>query len=208
LQRDARRGPCRARFEEAAARLDGGGLTGQVDNRAATGHNGRAAGGVALSAQHRAADPNIPGGDSMSRLPRHLEHLKTGFTAEAVSAAKFRAFAEQAEGEGKANLARRWRQLAEAKDKLAIEQLHAAGLVRDEEQNLRHAIAEEQYENEVLYPRLIADTEHIGRRETAEVLSHAAEAQEEHMETLQQLRRDMTAATGDVPEGELATMKA
>ena len=33
----------------------------------------------------------------MSRLPRHLEHLKTGFTAEAVSAAMYRAFAEQAE---------------------------------------------------------------------------------------------------------------
>jgi rubrerythrin len=144
----------------------------------------------------------------MSRLPRHLEHLKTGFTAEAVSAAKFRAYAEQAEAEGKGNLARRWRELAEAKDRLAIDQLIAAGQVQGELANLRDAIAEEQYENEVLYPRLVADTHYIGRSEAAEALARAMQAQEAHLDALRKLRQEMTAATGDVTATEAATVGA
>jgi rubrerythrin len=142
----------------------------------------------------------------VSRIPRHLENLKTGFTAEAVSAAKYRAFAEQAEADGKGNLGRRWRELAAAKDRLAIEQLIASGQVQGVVANLRDAIAEEQYENEVLYPRLVADTRFIGRGEAAEALARAAEAQRPHMEALQQLRRELTGATGDVPDGAVATV--
>ena len=63
----------------------------------------------------------------MSRVPRFQEHLKTGFTAEAVSAARYRANAERAEREGMPNLAAAWRELAVEKDRLAIDQLEAAG---------------------------------------------------------------------------------
>ena len=99
----------------------------------------------------------------MSRLPRHLEHLRTGFNAEAMSAASFRAYAEHAEAAGKPNLALRWRGLADEKDRLASALLHAAGKTEAETASLRDALAEEQYENEVLYPRLIEELEHLGR---------------------------------------------
>ena len=134
----------------------------------------------------------------MSRLPRHLEHLRTGFTAEAVSAATCRAFAEQAEAEKRPNLATRWRALAAEKDRLAIELLHAAGRVESEAANLRAAIAEEQYENEVLYPRLIAELENLGHPEEAALLRRLLETQKRHREELDALRRDLTAATRDV----------
>jgi rubrerythrin len=136
----------------------------------------------------------------MSRLPRHLEHLRTGFTAEAVSAASFRAFAEQAEREKKPNLANRWRALAEEKDRLAIALLGAAEKVASEAANLRDAIGEEQYENEVLYPRLIADMEHLGYPEEAALLRRLVDDQRHHQAQLDDLRRELTASTRDVRE--------
>src|SRR5215510_5072586 len=92
---------------------------------------------------------------AMSRLPRHLEHLRTAFNAEAMSAASYRAYADHAEAAGKPNLAQRWRAMAAEKDGLAAEPLAAAGKVEAETANLRDAIAEELYERELLYPRLI-----------------------------------------------------
>ncbi|MDX1632195.1 MAG: hypothetical protein R3234_10050 [Thermoanaerobaculia bacterium] len=139
----------------------------------------------------------------MSRLPRHLEHLKTGFTAEAVSAAMFRAFAEEAEQAGKPNLAGFWETLADRKDRLAIAQLRAGGRIKGEEQNLKGTIAEEQYENEVLYPRLIADLENLGQEEESNLMKRVVEEQERHAEALDRLRREMTGTTEDVSPQEV-----
>jgi rubrerythrin len=140
----------------------------------------------------------------MSRLPRHLEHLRTAFTAEAVSAATFRAFAEQAAGSGKPNLALRWRALAEEKDGLAAELLRAAGKVEDEGRNLRSAIAEEQYENEVLYPRLESDLSTLGHEKLTAQLAELRARQQRHLGALDQLRRELIATTADVRTPELA----
>jgi rubrerythrin len=136
----------------------------------------------------------------MSRLPRHLEHLRTGFTAEAASAATFRAFAERASADGKPNLARRWRALAEEKDRLAIELLGAAGKVAGEVANLRDALAEEQYEIEVLYPRLRDDLADSARQGESELMERVRRAHERHGAALDQLRRELMGATGDVRE--------
>ena len=134
----------------------------------------------------------------MSRLPRHLEHLRTGFTAEAMSAASFRAYAEHAEAAGKPNLGSRWRALAEEKDRLAIELLHAAGKVESEVTHLRDAISTEQYEDDVLYPRLIDDMEHLGQPAEAALLRRLVAAHERHRAELDDLRRELTASTRDV----------
>ena len=130
----------------------------------------------------------------MSRLPRFQEHLKTGFTAEAVSAAYFRAYAERAEKAGKANLAARWRDLAAEKDRLAAIQLEAAGKVHDEATALRTALAEEKYENDVLYPRMMRDVDD----QTAEVFRQVVAAQQEQAAVLEQLQDDLQAAAGDI----------
>lgn len=134
----------------------------------------------------------------MSRLPRHLEHLRTGFTAEAVAAATYRAFAEQAAAEGKPNLAQRYRALAEEKEGLAVELLRAAGKVIGEVANLRAALAEEQYENEVLYPRLAEDLRDMGQETHAALMDSVLERQRRHLAALDDLRRELMAARGDV----------
>lgn len=130
----------------------------------------------------------------MSRIPRFQEHLKTAFTAEAASAARCRAYAVRAERDGLPNLARHWRSMAEEKDRLAIELLEAAEQVHGADADLGNAIAEERYENDALYPKMIRDVkEHV-----ADVLLRVVSAQKDHLRRLESLREAYNAAEGDV----------
>lgn len=134
----------------------------------------------------------------MSRIPRFQEHLKTGFTAEAVSAARYRAFAARAEEDGMPRLAARWRRLAAAKDRLAVRLLVAAEQVRGLDSDLGTAIAEERFENDVLYPKIIREITDPGEQQTAAVFRQLVADQAEHLRELEALRRDLGAAQSDV----------
>ncbi|MCP4204793.1 MAG: hypothetical protein GY769_23030 [bacterium] len=131
----------------------------------------------------------------MSRVPRSQEHLKTGFTSEACAAARYRAYARGAELEGLPNLAKRWLDLAEAKDELAIRQLAAAGQVRAADRGIADALAEDRFENDVLYPKMIRDLE---SDDVANVLREVVSAQQGHIEQLDDLRKRLQAAKGDI----------
>lgn len=137
----------------------------------------------------------------MSRIPRAKEHLKTGFTAEAVSAAHFRAYAQWAEGEGLSNLAAQWRELAAEKDALAVKMLQAAGQVDGGLADVKSALSEERYENDVLYPKMVRD---VGG-DTAETLLAVVAEQKDHLRRLEELRRRVIASgSADVePPGEV-----
>jgi rubrerythrin len=130
----------------------------------------------------------------VSRVPRSLEHLKTGVSAAAVAAARYRAFAAQAEKNGMPNLAQQWLELASGKDALAIMQLEAGGQVRDDGANVRDALAEERFENDVLYPKLIRDVE----ADTAEVFQRVVSAQQKTAVTLRGMRESLQSSTGDI----------
>ncbi len=130
----------------------------------------------------------------MSRIPRHQEHLKAAFTAEAASAARFRAYAVHAEKEGLPNLARRYQRLAAEKDALAIDLLVASEQVRGADADLGNAISEERFENDILYPKMIRDVD----QETANAFLRVVNAQKEHLRNLEALREDANAAQGDV----------
>ena len=132
----------------------------------------------------------------MSRIPRSQEHLKTGFTAEAVSAARCRAYAARAEQDGRPNLARHWQRLAAEKDALAVKLLVAAEQVRGEAADLSAAVSEERYENDVLYPKMIRDVDPA----TAAALEEVLAAQKVHLKHLEDLRNALTSSTGDVGE--------
>lgn len=132
----------------------------------------------------------------MSRVPRSQEHLKTGFASEAAAAARYRAYARAAGAEGKPKLAQRWQALAEAKDELAIRQLTAAGQVREAGRVIADALAEDRFENDVLYPKMIRDSGNDGV--AAEVFREVVAAQVAHIEDLDDLRRRLQAASGDI----------
>ena len=130
----------------------------------------------------------------MSRIPRFQEHLKTGFTAEAASAARCRAYAGRAQRDGLPNLARHWLAMAESKDRLAVELLEASEQVRGSDADLGNAISEERYENDALYPKMIRDV----NERVADVLLKVVSAQKEHLRLLESLRESYNAAQGDV----------
>lgn len=133
----------------------------------------------------------------MSRIPRIQEHLKTGFISEAASAAKFRAYAARARQDGHPNLAAHWERLAAEKDELARLQLEAAGKVRGGTTDIGAEIAEERYENEVLYPKLIQSA---GSDEVVGIFQQVIEAQKDHQRRLEELRQALGSSEGDVAE--------
>jgi rubrerythrin len=129
----------------------------------------------------------------VSRLPRAQEFLKTGFNAEAASAARLRAAASRAEREGKHDLSRALKEMAAEKDSLAIAQLEAAGLVRDAAEDLAAAVAEERYENEALYPRMASDVDGA----TAEVFRSVIALQKEHAAKLEALLGSLVGTSAE-----------
>ncbi|MEO8503403.1 MAG: hypothetical protein ABI609_05855 [Acidobacteriota bacterium] len=131
----------------------------------------------------------------MSRIPRDWEYLKTGFNAEAASAARFRAYAARAQRDGQPNLAKHWLDLAVDKDQLAMRQLDAAEAERGSLTDLVAAIAEEQYENDVMYAKLIASS----GAEAADVFKDVVVEQRRHLERMESLREGLTASRGDAP---------
>ena len=130
----------------------------------------------------------------MSRLPRVQENLKAGFTAEAASAARYRAYALRAAKDGLPNLAAHWNELARQKDELAILQLEAAGRVRGSALDLDAELAEERYENEVLYPKLIALSP-----EAADTFKKVISEQSNHLARMESLRQALTSSPTDAP---------
>ncbi len=130
----------------------------------------------------------------MSRLPRAQEYLKTGFNAEAASAARFRAAAMRAQEAGHPKLADAWRALAVEKDELARIQLEAAGQIRGGSQDLEAALAEERYENDSLYPRMSGEVD----AGTAAVFAQVVTRQQEHLARLDSLLDAMTRSPGDI----------
>jgi rubrerythrin len=130
----------------------------------------------------------------VSRLPRVQENLKAGFTAEAASAARFRAYALGAEKNGAPNLAKHWAELARQKDELAILQLEAAGRVRGGALDVEAELAEERYENDVLYPKLKSLSP-----EAAATFELVISAQRAHLERMEALRSSLASSPGDAP---------
>lgn len=130
----------------------------------------------------------------MSRLPRRQELLKTGFTTEAVTAAQYRAYAARAQRDGLPNLAQHWLRLASRKDELAIAQLEAAGRIHGGGADVQSALADERYENDVLYPKMIREVD----PETGQVFLDVVAHQKDHLEALQDLRSALQGADSDV----------
>jgi rubrerythrin len=123
--------------------------------------------------------------------------LKTGFISEAASAAKFRAYASRARQDGHSNLAAHWERLAAEKDELARLQLEAIGKVRGGITDIGAEIAEERYENEVLYPKLIQSA---GSDDVVGIFQQVIEAQKDHQRRLEELRQALGSSEGDVAE--------
>ncbi len=92
-------------------------------------------------------------------MTKTFDNLQEAFAGESQANRRYLAFAKKADEDGFPQIARLFRAAAHAETVHALNHLKAAGLVKDTQENLKTAIAGENYEAVTMYP---------GFRETAE----------------------------------------
>jgi len=114
-------------------------------------------------------------------MPTTNENLETAFSGESQAYQKYTAFAEKAEKDGFANIAKLFRTTAEA------ERIHAAGHLKAMDKigstadNLQAAIGGETYEFEDMYPPMHEQAVKEGHK-AKKMFGYALEAEKVHAE--------------------------
>ena len=88
-----------------------------------------------------------------------IEDLQAAFAGESQANRKYTAWARQAEREGHAGIAKLFRAVAEAETVHALSHLRTLGDINSTEENLKAALAGENYEVTTMYPDFLADAE-------------------------------------------------
>ena len=114
--------------------------------------------------------------------PMTEENLKAAFAGESQAHMRYLIFAEQADKEGKANLARMFRAIAYAEQVHATNHYRELGLIGDSPSNLEQCIAGETYEVEEMYPAYNKVAELQGESGAVRSTHYALEAEKIHAE--------------------------
>ena len=112
-------------------------------------------------------------------MPTTTENLHEAFAGESQAYQKYAAFAEKAEREGFANVARLFRTTAEAERVHAAGHLKALDKVNSTIDNLKEAIGGETYEFEQMYPPMLAQAEAEGHK-AKRMFGYAVDAEAVH----------------------------
>lgn len=97
-------------------------------------------------------------------MSKTQDDLRAAFAGESQANRKYLAFAKAAEKEGKSNLAKLFRAVADGETVHALKHLTNLGEVKDSAENLKAAIAGETYEIETMYPGFITDAQADGEK--------------------------------------------
>ncbi len=127
-------------------------------------------------------------------MSKTQEDLKAAFAGESQANRKYLAFAKVAEKEGKTNLAKLYRAVAEGETVHALKHLANLGEIKDSLENLKAAIAGETYEIETMYPGFIADAQAEGEKAAEIGFIGANEVEKIH-------QKQFTEALGQVEAG-------
>lgn len=128
-------------------------------------------------------------------MSKTQEDLLAAFAGESQANRKYLAFAEAAEKEGKTNLAKLFRAVAEGETVHALKHFNVLGGVKGSVENLKAAIAGETYEISEMYPAFIADAEVEGDKGAEMSFTRANEVEKTH-------QQKFTAALGKIEAGE------
>lgn len=113
-------------------------------------------------------------------MSKTQDDLKAAFAGEAQANRRYLAFAKAAEAEGKANLAKLFRAVAEGETVHALNHFDALGEVKNSSENLKVAIAGETYEVETMYPGFIADAQGESEKRAELSFTRANEVEKIH----------------------------
>jgi rubrerythrin len=115
-----------------------------------------------------------------------MENLQTAFAGESQANRKYTAFASKAEAEGYPQIARLFRAVAHAETVHALSHFRAMDGVGSTLENLKTAIAGENYEVTQMYPPFIQEAETAGNRRAATSFDHAWDVEKVHEELYRQ----------------------
>ncbi|MGC9398884.1 MAG: rubrerythrin family protein [Anaerolineae bacterium] len=128
-----------------------------------------------------------------------MDDLKAAFAGESQANRRYLAFAEKAEEEGLPNIARLFRAVAAAETVHAHSHFRTMGGVKSTAENLKTAIAGENYEVKTMYPEFMENAKEAGERRAEITFKHAWEVEKIHEQlyraALEQVERgDIEAA--------------
>lgn len=112
--------------------------------------------------------------------PMTEENLKAAFAGESQAHMRYLIFADQAEKEGKRNLARLFRAIAYAEQVHATNHYRELGLIGDSPSNLQQCIDGETFEVEEMYPAYNKVAEMQGESGAVRSTHYALEAEKIH----------------------------
>lgn len=108
------------------------------------------------------------------------QNLQAAFAGESRAHMKYMIFADAAEREGKANIARLFRAISYAEQVHATNHLKALGGINKTTENLGVALGGETFEIEEMYPVYNSDAKLQGEKEAEQSTHYALEAEKIH----------------------------
>jgi rubrerythrin len=109
-----------------------------------------------------------------------MENLAAAFAGESQANRKYLAFAQKAEKDGLAQVAKLFRAAAEAETVHAHAHLRAMGAIKTTQENLEEAIAGEGHEFKEMYPAFLEDAIKEGNKKAEFSIRYAMAVEEIH----------------------------
>lgn len=113
-------------------------------------------------------------------MSKTTENLKAAFAGESQANRKYLAFAKKADEEGYPQVARLFRAAAHAETVHAHNHLRAVEGIHSTAENLKEAIAGENYESVSMYPGFLAEAEAEDDKHAARTFHYALEVEKVH----------------------------
>lgn len=130
------------------------------------------------------------------------DSLKAAFAGESQAHMRYLIFAEVAEKEGRPNLARLFRAIADAEKVHATNHLNALSLVKESSSNLQVGIDGENYEIEEMYPAYNAIAELQNESGAKRSIHYALEAEKIHSALYQKAKQSVDSGK-DIEIGDI-----
>lgn len=113
-------------------------------------------------------------------MSQTIEDLKAAFAGESQANRRYLAFAKKADEEGYPQIARLFRAVAAAETVHALSHFRIIGGVNATAENLKTAIAGENYEHTTMYPEFLADAEKEENKKAYNSMKWAMEVEMVH----------------------------
>ena len=131
-------------------------------------------------------------------MAKTSDNLKAAFAGESQANRRYLAFAKQAEKDGHAMIAKLFRAVAAAETIHAHSHLRVMDGIGTTEENLKAAIAGENYEVVSMYPEFVGEAEKEGNKKAGTSFKWAWEVEKGHEQLFKQALAQLGKAGGDL----------